>query len=509
MAISRRRFIAGITLITLPAPCAWSKEPQARPAPAAPTPRGLRGLRTRFARFTGDFDQMLERREIRAIVPYSRTFFFRDKGAIYGTSADYAELLERWINKTYKLGARPLTVTLTPVSRDKLFKALLNGDGDIAAGDITITEARRKIVAFTMPVLTNIREIVVTRDNTPDLDSAEALSGKEIATRRSTSFYESLTKLNERLTALGKPPVTITLVPDTLESSDLMEMTAAGLLPAVAVDDWVAGLWAQIITGLKLHPRAVLREGAEIAWAVRPDNPKLLEMLNRGIAEFDGKTPQWSSRNKVYLAKLKQLHSATQGADMQRFRETLEIFRTYGSQYRFETLLLLAQGYQESRLDQSARSPVGAIGLMQLMPKTGNALGVGDIHRADANVHAGAKYMAELMDAYFKDVPLDGQNRTLFAFAAYNAGAGTVQSLRREAKAEKLDPNVWFDNLERVAAARVGEETVRYVRNIYKYYVAYKLIEEAEAAEKAAATAIKTRPAAAGVPAAPETTKGP
>src|SRR5271169_5979424 len=262
MAISRRRLMAGITLITLAAPCAWSKEPQATPAPAAPT---RRGLRTRFARFTGDFDQMLERREIRLIVPYSHTFFFRDKGAIYGTAADGAELLERWINKTYKLGARPLTVTLTPVSRDKLFNALLNGDGDIAAGDITITEARGKIVAFTMPTLTNIREIVVTGDNTPDLDSAEALSGNEVATRRSTSYYESLTKLNERLATLGKPPVTITLVPDTLESSDLMEMTAAGLLPAVAVDDWVAGLWAQIITGLKLHPRAVLREGAEIA----------------------------------------------------------------------------------------------------------------------------------------------------------------------------------------------------------------------------------------------------
>jgi hypothetical protein len=81
-----------------------------------------------------------------------------------------------------------------------------------------------------------------------------------------------------------------------------MEMTAVGLLPAVVVDDWVAQLWVQIIKGLKLHPRAAVREGAEIAWAVRPTNPKLLEVLNRAIAEIDGRASQWSSHTSGYLA---------------------------------------------------------------------------------------------------------------------------------------------------------------------------------------------------------------
>jgi membrane-bound lytic murein transglycosylase MltF len=462
-------------------------------------------LRLRGTRFTGDFDQMLVQRRVRVVVPASRTLFFVDKGDLYGTAVDGAQLLQEWFNTTFKLGARPLTVALIPTSRDKLFDSILAGDGDIAAGDITITEERQKRVAFTSPTLSNVREIVVTGDEVPDLESAEALSGKEVVTRRSTSFYESLTKLNERLAALGKPPVTITFVPDTLESEDLMEMTAVGLLPAVVVDDWVARLWVQIIKGLKLHPKAVLREGGQIAWAVRPDNPKLLATLNRAIAAIDGRADQWSSHTSVYLAKLKQLHSATQGADMQRFRNTLEIFRTYAGQYRFDTLLLLAQGYQESRLDQNARSAVGAIGIMQLMPTTGQSLGVGDIHKAGANVHAGAKYIAQLMDVYFKGIPFDEQNRTLFAFAAYNAGPGKIRSLRREAEAQHLDPNVWFDNVERVAAARVGQEPVRYVRNIYKYYIAYKLIQEEEAADKAARSAINAPVA----PAAPTSTKSP
>jgi len=387
---------------------------------------------------------------------------------------------------------------LTPVSRDKLFDTLLAGDGDIAAGDITITDELRKKVAFSEPVISNVREIIITREDVPELDSVEELSGKEVAVGRSTSYYESLTKLNERLTAQGKPPITITLVPDVLEVADLMEMTAAGLLPAAVGDDWVAGLWVQIIKGLRLHPKAALLEGAEIGWAVRPDNPKLLATLNRAIAEITGNMHHWSDDTRSYLLELKQLHSATQGADMQRFRDAVEIFRRYAGQYRFDTLLLVAQGYQESNLDQRTVSRVGAVGLMQIMPQTGRELGVGDVHKANPNVHAGAKYMAQLIDDYFSGVQFDDQNRNLFAFAAYNAGPGKIQSLRREAQTEKLDPNLWFNNVERVAAARVGQETVRYVRNIYKYYVAYKLIEEADAAKKAAITAAPREPATVG-----------
>jgi membrane-bound lytic murein transglycosylase MltF len=261
----------------------------------------------------------------------------------------------------------------------------------------------------------------------------------------------------------------------------------------------------QIIKGLRAHPKAALREGAEIGWAVRPDNPKLLANLNRAMAEITGNVNEWSDKTRSYLAKLKQLHTATQGADIQRFRDTVEIFRRYAGQYRFDTLLLVAQGYQESHLDQRSRSRVGAVGLMQLLPKTGRALGVGDIYKADPNVHAGAKYMGQLMDYYFKDVPFDEQNHNLFA--AYNVGSGAIQRLRRKAEAEKLDPNVWFNNVERVAAARIGQEPVRYVRNIYKYYVAYKLIEEADAAKKAAIAAAATEPAAAGTSAPPQPAK--
>jgi ABC-type amino acid transport substrate-binding protein len=327
MTMSRRSLITATALTAFAASSAWPQAPQSgsAPAPSTRTP-----LRTRFAgRFTGDFDMMLDRRLIRVVVPYSPTLFFEDKGTIYGTAANGAQLFEEWVNKTLALGARRLTVPLTPVSRDKLFDTVLAGDGDIAAGDITITEELRKKVAFSMPVISNVREIVITREEVPELDSAESLSGKEVAVSRSTSYYESLTKLNERLTAQGKPPVTITIVPDTLEVAGRMEMTAAGLLPGTVGDDWVAELWVQIIKGLRLHPKASLREGAEIAWAVRPDNPKLLTTLNRAIAAITGNVNRWSDQTRSYLAELKQLHTATQDTDLKRFRDTVEILGAF------------------------------------------------------------------------------------------------------------------------------------------------------------------------------------
>jgi membrane-bound lytic murein transglycosylase MltF len=234
----------------------------------------------------------------------------------------------------------------------------------------------------------------------------------------------------------------------------------------------------------------VLRQGVDIAWAVRKNNPELLAVLNTVIAQSLGKVTGMPSNTVVYLRKLKQLHAASEGPDLARFHATLALFQRYAGQYGFDELMLLAQSYQESRLDQNARSRVGAIGLMQLEPATGQSMGVGDIHISEANVHAGAKYMRQLVDKNFPDAHFNDQNRALFAFASYNAGPAKIKQLRKLAVQQKLDPDVWFNNVERVAAQQVGQETVRYVRNIYKYYVAYQLLEDAEKSAAAARASV-------------------
>jgi membrane-bound lytic murein transglycosylase MltF len=182
------------------------------------------------------------------------------------------------------------------------------------------------------------------------------------------------------------------------------------------------------------------------------------------------------------------------GDQLKKFQATAEFFKKYGSQYNVDYLLMMAQGFQESTLDQNAKSSVGAIGVMQLMPATGEQMKVGDIHEEEANIHGGVKYIRFMVDKYFANEPMDDTNKILFAFAAYNAGPGRIHALRQEAAKKGLDPNIWIDNVELVAANRIGMETVTYVSNIYKYYIAYKLVAEQQEERKKAKESLENGP---------------
>jgi membrane-bound lytic murein transglycosylase MltF len=148
-----------------------------------------------------------------------------------------------------------------------------------------------------------------------------------------------------------------------------------------------------------------------------------------------------------YLKTTKWIKNARSEEDRKRFLSMAEFFKKYSDRYRFDFLLMAAQGYQESGLDQQKRSHVGAIGVMQVMPTTARdkSVGIPDIDKLESNIHAGIKYNRWIADNFFGDEGISPLNRQLFAFASYNAGPGKVASLRREAKAEGLDPDVWFN----------------------------------------------------------------
>jgi len=178
---------------------------------------------------------------------------------------------------------------------------------------------------------------------------------------------------------------------------------------------------------------------------------------------------------------------------VKKFKALVALFQKYAGQYDFDWLMIAAQAYQESGLDQGVRSPVGAIGVMQVMPTTARSreVNIPDIEKVDRNIHAGVKYMRFMMDEYFKDAPMDQVNKGLFAFACYNAGPNRIARLQREAAAAGLDPNKWFHNVEIIVAKRVGRETVTYVSNIYKYYLAFKLVQERTGQRQQAKEALK------------------
>ncbi|HSC62453.1 MAG TPA: transglycosylase SLT domain-containing protein [Caldimonas sp.] len=496
MRWSVRAVVVSVASLAL---CGVALARNAPAAPAAPAKSAsgaatsaakARGLRIANKPWTGDFDQMLERRMLRIYAPFSRSLYFSDKGRERGIAVELARDWERYLNAKYakQLGKRPLTVYIAPATRDKLLPYLNDGLSDVSIGNLTVTDERLEQVDFVSgdSGRRTINEIVATGPQSPDVRVVEDLSGRQVHVRRASSYHESLVALNDALERAGKAPVELVLVPEALEDEDMLDMLNAGLLHFIVVDDWKARLWSQVLPRVRVREDLVLREGAKTGWAIRKSSPRLAAEIADFFQTWALRTGVIEHRLGTYAKRARELKDPTRSAEWRRFQDTVAIFEKYGGRYDFEPLMLAAQGYQESRLDQQARSHVGAIGVMQIMPATGAELAVGDIRQVDPNIHAGAKYLDQLMTRYFPDANFSHGNRPLFAFASYNCGPGNVAKARRIAAQRGLDPDKWFNNVEVVIAEKIGTETTTYVRNIYKYYVAYTLTLEAqEAAEKA------------------------
>jgi membrane-bound lytic murein transglycosylase MltF len=374
-----------------------------------------------------------------------------------------------------------------------LLPALAAGKGDIAASNLTITAKREKLVDFASSVYRNVSEVVVSGPASPAVSSVDELAGQTVFVRKSSSYYESLVALNERLAAENRPAVIIKMAPETLEDEDLIEMVNAGLIPLIIVDKHIADFWKQVFPNITVHDAVAVRTGGDIAWAIREGSPQLKAAIDDFVARHAQGTTVGNTILARYFKNVKYVKDAASESEREKFRTLMQYFQTYGNTYDVDWLLMAAQGYQESQLNQTTRSPVGAIGVMQIMPATGKDLGVGDIREVEANIHAGIKYMRWMIDQYYGKEPMTRLDKALFAFASYNAGAGRIAQLRKEAAKRGLDPNVWFHNVEYVAAEKIGAETVTYVSNIYKYYIAYHLIMEARAEREQATEQLKSQ----------------
>lgn len=428
--------------------------------------------------WTGDYDGMKERRIIRVLVAYSKIGFFFDNGRIRGTAHDSLMEFEDVINKKEGLRKRKIKVVFIPVPRDRLLPGLVEGRGDIAVANLTITPERQKRVDFSDPVLTNVKEILVTGPAAPAISDLNSLSGQQIHVRKSSSYYKHLIRLNDSLTKHSKPPIQLIPASEYFEDSDLLEMVNAGLIPMIIVDDHKARFWVDIFPKISMHPEIYINSGGNIAWAFRKNSPLLKATVNAFVKTHRKSTLLGNIVYKRYLKENKWARQAMDPSEQKKYQVVADLFKQYAGQYAFDYLMIVALAYQESQLDNRKRSDAGAIGIMQMLPDTARDKNVDipDIEELENNIHAGVKYLRFLHDRYFDDPAVDILNRNLFTFAAYNAGPAKITRLRNDAKAMGLDPNVWFGNVEVVAARHIGRETVQYVSNIYKYYVAYKLV---------------------------------
>jgi membrane-bound lytic murein transglycosylase MltF len=445
----------------------------------------------------GDFDAMRKRRLVRILVTNSKTLYFLDRGRELGIDKEYANAFEQALNAKYKTKSLKIRVALIPVARDKLLSMLRDGYGDIAAAGMTVTPERQAEVDFAAPLASGVKEIVVTGPSAPQLTSLDDLSGKAVLVRRSSSYYTHLTALNADLEKRQKPPIILTLAAEDIEDEDLLEMVNAGLLPFVVVDRYKAKFWEQIYKKIKPREDLIVNQGGDIAWAIRKDSPLLKAEIDAFMKTHRVGTSFGNTIVRRYLKNTKQITNASSAAQMARFEKLAGIFQTYAKQYSFNELMLMAQGYQESQLDQARRSPRGAVGVMQMLPSTAAdpSVGVKGIDAsAEKNIMAGTKYMALLRDKYVNDPAISDKDKVLMTFAAYNAGPGNLNKFRRLAEKSGLDKNVWFDNVEVAASRIVGRETVQYVSNIYKYYVAYELVRRREAMRADQKSAINAEP---------------
>jgi membrane-bound lytic murein transglycosylase MltF len=444
-----------------------------------PPQAGVSGLPLNFERHTGDLDEMVKRGSIRALVLYSRSGFFYVDGKPEGISYEALQSFEQFVNQ--KLRTRQhVQVTFIPVRPDQLESYLNEGIGDLIAYPVAITPERAQQVGFSVPIQTDVKQILVTGKDFGPVSSLADLGGKKVFVNPATTYYGNLEKVNDLLRKQGKPPILIESADKNLLDDDLLEMVNAGILPATVTITERAKLWASVFHNITPQPNIVIASQEDLAWAVRKNNPQFKELVDEFVKTHAAGTSFGNTLMRRYLESNRWITNPTNDEQIKKFDELANFFKTYSSQYGFDYLMVIAQGYQESQLNQAARSPGGAIGVMQVKPSTAAAppISIPDIRTAENNIHAGVKLLNSIAENYFNDPKIDPMNRLLLTFAAYNAGPNRIAEIRKQAAAQGLDPNKWFGNVELLVSQKVGQTTVQYVSNIYKYYIAYKLVVE-------------------------------
>jgi len=429
-------------------------------------------IETFFTKRTGDLSEMLKRHQIRVLVVPSRSTYFLDKAG-QPRGIDY-ELLKGWekmLNKGRKKGIPPISVIFIPVTLEELGDALLEGRGDIA-GITLVTPERANEFAYATPIFKNIKEVVVTSQSGPSISRLEDLSGQEVYVVSGSAQMESMKRLNNTLDQKGLPQVKLVQMEPFVAHENLLEMINAGMIPIGVVPDAFANLWAKVFKNIVIHNDIPITSGMKAAWAMRKENPELLARLNEAIGSVLKKNKRAFQRdfNQYFKATHWITNPFVKGSKF----ELADDFEREAAAFGMDWLQLMAQGFQESTLKNEAKSPYGAVGIMQVLPSTAKWLGVTDYTKADRNIHVGAKYMARLMKRYAKVPEITKGNRFFFALAAYNAGPGRVRQYRKRAVKLGYDPNQWFGNVERVSLRSGNLETVMYVRNILNYTMAYK-----------------------------------
>jgi membrane-bound lytic murein transglycosylase MltF len=422
----------------------------------------------------GDYSAMKKEKVVRVLIPFSITSYHIDNGKEKGVAVEYMRKFEASLNKGIKKEVDKVRVVLIPTRRDHIVSSLVEGRGDLAVGNLTITPERLNDVDFSVPILSNVRELVITKKTSPDITSLADLSDKEVHLRKSSSYYASMQRVNRELEGQNLPPVKIVDVDENIEDENLLEMVQSGIVPAIVVDEHKVKPWLNVHDEIKLHENYPVKEGGDIGWAFRKNSPEFKKIVDAFVFENRAGTIFGNIMMKRYYSDINKIVNPKSENYQKKLKELVALFNKYGKKYNIDPMLLAAQAFQESRFNNKAKSRVGAVGIMQVLPSTAKDRNVNikNIQKLENNIEAGAKYMRFVADHYFDDPNISEFDKILFVFASYNAGPNRVARVRKKAS----DPNSWFDSVDMKVASAAGSEPIKYVKNIYIYYIAFKNI---------------------------------
>ncbi len=438
--------------------------------------------------YTEDLDALLERKYVRVLTTYNRTNFFLASGNLHGLEYALLKEYQKTLNEAITRKDIHIVFEFIPISRDRLIPDLVAGYGDIAAAGLTITPERRKSVDFTNPYLTGIEEVLVTHKAVAPIHDVSELAGHSVFVRPSSSYHESLLALNRQLVAQGEQPIRIIRADENLETEDILELVNSGAIARTVCDSHIAGAWAKVLNDIRVYGDVTFRKDADIAWAVRKNSPALKASLDLFVKAHRKGTRLGNIFFARYYEKTTWIKNPLAGDSGKRLAALAPLFKEFASRYGFDWRLIGAMAYQESGFDQSKVSPRGAVGIMQIRPETAAdpKVGIPDISRVENNIQAAVKYLGFLRGHYFDDAAIRPRDQVRFSLAAYNAGPVKMRRARKRARDMQLDPNRWFRNVEIAMLKIVGQETVRYVSNVNKYYVIYNnALEQVEKREAA------------------------
>jgi membrane-bound lytic murein transglycosylase MltF len=426
---------------------------------------------------TDGLDSMIQRRRIRALVPYSSMHYFIDgterSGLCYDAMRSFEEFLNARLQSKHKIH-----IVFIPTAPGELFDKLEQGYGDLIAMGLTQTPYRSERFAFSSPIMSDSKEVIVSGPSSRLSLPSTTIGQEAIYVRASSSYYEHLQMINDSLQSAGLPNLNLRLIDESVNDEQLLAMINEGILPATLMEYNLATFWSKTMDKLTIHPELTLFSGGRVAYLMRKQNPALKQLVDAFVKQNKKGTLLGNILYNKYLQDTTYLTKAYTSEVRQRISQTRSLFLKYGEQYDLDWLLLAALAYQESKLNQAARSHAGAVGIMQVRPSTARDanIGINDVYQLEPNIHAGTKYLRFLIDNYFIHPEIDSLNAGLFALAAYNAGPFRVQKLRKEAQRQGLNPMLWFNHVELIAAQQIGRETVEYVSNIYKFYTSYRAL---------------------------------